>query len=144
MVQNCWREEDKRLGVCCRLEDNEDHFDYDEEQIQIDYDNEHEKSDSTSKTQLAQSQLTMMLDQSISSPSHGNRPDTAPVNKIPLVLIPNSTKGSNNLENIKSIKRLRENKITRALLMLLMKLKEDKERREQMRKETLRRKRLLK
>ena len=43
LFQNCWTNNEKRLGVCCRLS-NEDYEDFDEEQIQIDYDNEHEKT----------------------------------------------------------------------------------------------------
>ena len=64
ILQNCWTVNEKRLGVCCRL-NNEDYLDYDEEQIQIDYDNEHEKSDS--KTVIP----AMLPSQSITS--HGKK-----------------------------------------------------------------------
>ena len=96
ILQNCWTVNEKRLGVCCRL-NNEDYLDYDEEQIQIDYDNEHEKSDS--KTVIP----AMLPSQSITS--HGKKLDNAKGN-IPLFLI--LTKNEfNNVENMKN-KRIKE------------------------------------
>ena len=88
ILQNCWTVNEKRLGVCCRL-NNEDYLDYDEEQIQIDYDNENEKSDS--KTVIP----AMLPSQSITS--HGKKLDNAKGN-IPLF---------NNVENMKN-KRFKE------------------------------------
>ena len=96
ILQNCWTVNEKRLGVCCRL-NNEDYLDYDEEQIQIDYDNEHEKSDR--KTVIP----AMLPSQSITS--HGKKLDNAKGN-IPLFLI--LTKNEfNNVENMKN-KRIKE------------------------------------
>ena len=48
-LQPCWTAGEERLGVCCRL-DNEDYFDFDEEQIQIDYNNEPGQSGQTGNT----------------------------------------------------------------------------------------------
>ena len=90
ILQNCWTVNEKRLGVCCRL-NNEDYLDYDEEQIQIDYDNEHEKSDS--KTVIP----AMLPSQSITS--HGKKDPIK--RKIPLFLILSNDK-LNNLEKVKT------------------------------------------
>ena len=92
LFQNCWTDNEKRLGVCCRLS-NEDYEDFDEEQIQIDYDNEHEKtSESSSKAGSLSSQ---------SITSHGKRDPIK--RKIPLFLILSNDK-LNNLEKLKTTK----------------------------------------
>ena len=104
ILQNCWTVNEKRLGVCCRL-NNEDYLDYDEEQIQIDYDNEHEKSDR--KTVIP----AMLPSQSITS--HGKKLDNAKGN-IPLFLI--LTKNEfNNVENMKN-KRIKDKLRIKVLL----------------------------
>ena len=99
LFQNCWTNNEKRLGVCCRLS-NEDYEDFDEEQIQIDYDNEHEKtSDTTGKVGSLSSQ---------SITSHGKKDPIK--RKIPLFLILSNDK-LNNLEKVKTSKISNELKL---------------------------------
>ena len=90
LFQNCWTNNEKRLGVCCRLS-NEDYEDFDEEQIQIDYDNEHEKTSDTN------SKVGSLSSQSITS--HGKKDPVK--RKIPLFLILSNDK-LNNLEKVKT------------------------------------------
>ena len=90
LFQNCWTDNEKRLGVCCRLS-NEDYEDFDEEQIQIDYDNEHEKTSDTN------SKVGSLSSQSITS--HGKKDPIK--RKIPLFLILSNDK-LNNLEKVKT------------------------------------------
>ena len=90
LFQNCWTDNEKRLGVCCRLS-NGDYEDFDEEQIQIDYDNEHEKTSDTN------SKVRSLSSQSISS--HGKKDPVK--RKIPLFVILSNDK-LNNLEKVKT------------------------------------------
>ena len=90
LFQNCWTDNEKRLGVCCRLS-NEDYEDFDEEQIQIDYDNEHEKTSDTN------SKIRSLSSQSITS--HGKKDPVK--RKIPLFLILSNDK-LNNPEKVKT------------------------------------------
>ena len=90
LFQNCWTDNEKRLGVCCRLS-NGDYEDFDEEQIQIDYDNEHEKTSDTN------SKVGSLSSQSITS--HGKKDPVK--RKIPLFLILSNDK-LNNLEKVKT------------------------------------------
>ena len=90
LFQNCWTDNEKRLGVCCRLS-NEDYEDFDEEQIQIDYDNEHEKTSDTN------SKVRSLSSQSITA--HGKKDPIK--RKIPLFLILSNDK-LNNPEKVKT------------------------------------------
>ena len=99
LFQNCWTHNEKRLGVCCRLS-NEDYEDFDEEQIQIDYDNEHEKTSDTN------GKIGSLSSQSITS--HGKKDPIK--RKIPLFLILSNDK-LNNLEKVKTSKISNELKL---------------------------------
>lgn len=137
LFQNCWTDNEKRLGVCCRLS-NEDYEDFDEEQIQIDYDNEHEKTSDTN------SKVGPLSSQSITS--HGKKDPIK--RKIPLFLILSNDK-LNNPEKVKTSRIRNELKLVDLLpkfidYMRNRKLKRKKHLERQKQKERTKTERLVK
>ena len=95
LFQNCWTDNEKRLGVCCRLS-NEDYEDFDEEQIQIDYDNEPGQSGQSGNTK-SQTENHPLL-----SPPW----EISSSQSIPLYLI--LDEGEINVETIRKLRNVRE------------------------------------